>query len=51
LSLQDVLEVKSSVKDGRNFKLSAGMSHVVSDFADAAHRSFAPHGAKLFIVD
>jgi hypothetical protein len=44
-------EIISQLKDGRSFKLSAGMSYVVSDFGDAAHRSFAPHGAKLFIVD
>jgi hypothetical protein len=44
-------EIVSELKDGRSFVLSAGMSYQVSDFGDAAHRSFAPKGAKLFIVD
>ena len=44
-------EIVSELKDGRTFALSAGMSYQVSDFGDAAHRSFAPKGAKLFIVD
>jgi quercetin dioxygenase-like cupin family protein len=44
-------EIISELKDGRSFTLSAGMSYQVSDFGDAAHRSFAPKGAKLFIVD
>ncbi len=44
-------EIVSELKDGRSFTLSAGMSYQVSDFGDAAHRSFAPKGAKLFIVD
>lgn len=44
-------EIISELKDGRTFALSAGMSYQVSDFGDAAHRSFAPKGAKLFIVD
>jgi hypothetical protein len=44
-------EIISELKDGRTFVLSAGMSYQVSDFGDAAHRSFAPKGAKLFIVD
>ena len=44
-------ELVSELKDGRTFTLSAGMSYQVSDFGDAAHRSFAPKGAKLFIVD
>ena len=43
--------IVSELKDGRSFILTAGMSYQVSDFGDAAHRSFAPHGAKLFIVD
>jgi hypothetical protein len=41
----------SELKDGRRFTLSAGMSYQVSDFGDSAHRSYAPEGAKLFIVD
>ena len=44
-------ELESELKDGRRFLLSAGMSYQVSDFGDAAHRSYAPKGAKLFIVD
>ena len=44
-------EIVSELMDGRTFTLSAGMSYQVSDFGDAAHRSFAPKGAKLFIVD
>jgi hypothetical protein len=44
-------EIISELKDGRSFTLSAGMSYQVSDFGDSAHRSFAPRGAKLFIVD
>jgi quercetin dioxygenase-like cupin family protein len=44
-------EIESELRDGRRFVLSAGMSYQVSDFGDAAHRSFAPTGARLFIVD
>ncbi|MGJ4949025.1 DHCW motif cupin fold protein [Bradyrhizobium sp. HKCCYLS20291] len=44
-------ELVSELKDGRKFTLSAGMSYQVSDFGDAAHRSFTATGAKLFIVD
>ncbi len=44
-------ELISELRDGRKFTLSAGMSYQVSDFGDAAHRSYAPKGAKLFIVD
>jgi hypothetical protein len=44
-------EIISALKDGRSFTLSAGMSYQVSDFGDAAHRTFSPVGAKLFIVD
>jgi hypothetical protein len=44
-------ELESELKDGRKFTLSAGMSYQVSDFGDAAHRSYTPNGAKLFIVD
>jgi hypothetical protein len=44
-------EIISELRDGRTFTLSAGMSYQVSDFGDAPHRSFAPKGAKLFIVD
>ncbi len=41
----------SELKDGRRFTLSAGMSYQVSDHGDSAHRSIAPEGARLFIVD
>ena len=44
-------EIISELRDGRRFTLSTGMSYQVSDFGDAAHRSFSPKGAKLFIVD
>jgi hypothetical protein len=44
-------ELESELRDGRKFTLSAGMSYQVSDFGDAAHRSYTPKGAKLFIVD
>ena len=44
-------ELESELKDGRRFVLKPGMSYQVSDFGDAAHRSYAPKGAKLFIVD
>jgi quercetin dioxygenase-like cupin family protein len=44
-------EVESELRDGRTFMLRAGMSYVVSDHGDAAHRSRTGIGAKLFIVD
>jgi hypothetical protein len=44
-------EIDSELRDGRTFKLSAGMSYRVSDFGDPAHRSSTSRGAKLFIVD
>lgn len=44
-------ELVSELKDGRRFTLTAGMSYQVSDFGDAAHRSFTETGATLFIVD
>ncbi|MDG2539563.1 DHCW motif cupin fold protein [Dyella jiangningensis] len=44
-------ELHSELKDGRRFVLTAGMSYQVSDFGDAAHRSYTPTGARLFIVD
>ena len=44
-------ELESELKDGRKFVLTPGMSYQVSDFGDAAHRSFTATGAKLFIVD
>ena len=44
-------ELDTELRDGRTFKLKAGMSYAVSDFGDAAHRSSTATGAKLFIVD
>jgi hypothetical protein len=44
-------EIISELRDGRTFTLSAGMSYQVSDHGDTSHRSSAPRGAKLFIVD
>ncbi len=44
-------EIDTELKDGRTFKLTAGMSYQVSDFGDPAHRSSTAVGAQLFIVD
>ncbi|WP_411906554.1 DHCW motif cupin fold protein [Rhizobium mayense] len=44
-------ELETELRDGRKFKLKPGMSYQVSDFGDAAHRSFTSTGVKLFIVD
>ena len=44
-------ELESELRDGRRFVLRPGQSYQVSDFGDAAHRSHAPKGARLFIVD
>lgn len=44
-------ELVTELKDGRSFTLTPGMSYQVSDLGDAAHRSAAPTGARLFIVD
>ena len=43
-------ELRTELKDGRTFTLTAGMSYQVADGAEP-HRSSAPVGAKLFIVD
>jgi len=43
-------ELRTELKDGRTFVLKAGQSYQVADHTDA-HRSVAPHGARLFIVD
>jgi hypothetical protein len=43
-------DLYTELQDGRRFVLKPGMSYQVADNADA-HRSFAPDGAKLFIVD
>jgi len=44
-------EIDTELKDGRAFKLTAGMSYRVSDFGDPAHRTSTATGARLFIVD
>jgi hypothetical protein len=43
-------ELHTELKDGRQFILSPGVSYQVADNAEP-HRSSAPVGAKLFIVD
>jgi quercetin dioxygenase-like cupin family protein len=43
-------ELQTELKDGRTFVLRAGHSYQVADNTDA-HRSSAPTGARLFIVD
>jgi quercetin dioxygenase-like cupin family protein len=43
-------ELLTELEDGRRFTLRPGMSYQVADGAEA-HRSSAPIGAKLFIVD
>ena len=43
-------ELRTELKDGRTFTLKPGMSYQVADNAEP-HRSSAPWGAKLFIVD
>ncbi|MEP6940022.1 MAG: DHCW motif cupin fold protein [Rudaea sp.] len=43
-------ELHTELEDGRVFVLKPGMSYHVADGAEA-HRSAAPHGARLFIVD
>jgi uncharacterized cupin superfamily protein len=43
-------ELVTDLRDGRSVTLRAGESYVVAD-GDGAHRSRAPTGARLFIVD
>ena len=43
-------ELHTELEDGRQFKLTPGMSYQVADQAEA-HRSSTATGAKLFIVD
>ena len=43
-------ELHTELDDGRQHVLRPGMSYQVADNAEA-HRSSAPHGARLFIVD
>lgn len=42
--------LETELADGRRFVLTPGVSYQVADHAEA-HRSSAPIGAKLFIVD
>ncbi len=44
-------ELDTELRDGRTFRLTAGMSYQVSDSGDAPHRSSTRTGCKLFIVD
>jgi hypothetical protein len=43
-------ELQTDLKDGRTFTLTPGMSYQVADGAEP-HRSRAPMGARLFVVD
>jgi quercetin dioxygenase-like cupin family protein len=43
-------ELRTELEDGRRFVLGPGMSYQVADGAER-HRSSAPKGATLFIVD
>lgn len=43
-------ELFTELRDGRRFKLTAGMTYQVADGAEP-HRSSTPGGAALFIVD
>jgi quercetin dioxygenase-like cupin family protein len=43
-------ELRTELRDGRVITLTPGMSYQVADGTEP-HRSFAPTGAKLFIVD
>src|SRR5688572_17141887 len=43
-------ELTTDLKDGRSFKLTAGMSYQVADRSEP-HRSHTATGARLFIVD
>ena len=43
-------ELVTELRDGRTFALVTGQSYLVAD-GDGAHRSRAPRGARLLIVD
>ena len=43
-------ELHTELQDRRRFVLTPGMSYQVADRAEA-HRSWAPSGARLFVVD
>ena len=44
-------ELRTELKNGEVFTMTAGMSYQVSDFGDASHRSSTVTGATLFVVD
>ncbi|SNZ19181.1 DHCW motif cupin fold protein [Cohaesibacter gelatinilyticus] len=44
-------ELFSELKDGREIRMTAGMSYMVSDYGDVAHRSRTSTGVRLLIVD
>ncbi len=44
-------ELDTELRDGRRFRLTAGMNYQVSDAGDAAHRSSTATGATLFVID
>lgn len=44
-------QLQVQMKDGRSFEIKAGQSLQVSDFGDAAHRVYAEHTCRVFIVD
>ena len=43
-------ELHTELKDGRTYTLTPGMTYQVADHAEP-HRSTAPKGATLFVVD
>ena len=43
-------ELHTQLQDRRTFRIKPGMSYQVADDAEP-HKSFAPTGAKLFVVD
>jgi quercetin dioxygenase-like cupin family protein len=43
-------EMQTTVRDGKTFRISAGMSYLAGD-GDPPHRSETQGGATLFIVD
>jgi mannose-6-phosphate isomerase class I len=43
-------EMISELEDGRTFKLTKGMSYIVSDDA-SCHKSYSATGVKLMIID
>lgn len=43
-------ELHTELRDGRVFVLGPGVSYEVAD-GDAPHRSSAPNGARIFVID